>query len=73
VVDYGSLAVFFSVVLLWTHVVIPVSTISGGAVALRTSPSTLRGRGVANVGGMGGRAVADLSRDTDRCRVRSAP
>jgi hypothetical protein len=32
VVDYGSAAVFFSVVLLWTHVVIPVSTVVGAVV-----------------------------------------
>jgi hypothetical protein len=48
-VDYGTAAVFFSVVLLLTHWVIPVSTLVGAVVALRTSGSRLRWRGVANV------------------------
>ncbi len=45
-VDYGAAAVFFSVALLLTHCVIPVSTLVGAVVALRTSRSTLRWRGV---------------------------
>jgi len=49
VVDYGSAAVFFSVFLLWTHVVIPVSTVVGVVIALRMSRSTLRWRSVATV------------------------
>ena len=49
IVDYGTAAVFFSLALLLTQFVIPVSTVVGAVVALRTSRSMLRWRGVARV------------------------
>ena len=48
-VDYGAAAVFFGITLLWVQFVIPVSTVVGAIVALRTSRTTLRWRGVAKI------------------------
>jgi hypothetical protein len=48
-VDYGAAAVLFGIAVLWIQFVIPVSTVVGAVIALRTSRSTLRWKGVAIV------------------------